>query len=66
MDKYIRLNHDLLVYGKVLHDDEYTTYPNDSVVRNIRSRVINLDGRIYFHKMVNGEIEEIILVGRAL
>lgn len=53
---------DILRYGTILTDDELYDhyYPMDKYVR---IRIIAYNGIIYYHKMVNGEVEEFKKVG---
>lgn len=43
---------DLLWYGEILTDDCYEH-------RCVRIRTIAYNGRVYYHKMINGEVIEI-------
>lgn len=47
---------DSLRYGKILTDDEFVEH--GIVYRPIRIRTILYDSRIFYHKMVNGEVVE--------
>lgn len=46
---------DLLRYGIIHYDDEWI----DIRCNFIRNRIIELDGKIYVHEMINGEVVEI-------
>lgn len=43
---------DVLKYGNILTDDKFNYYSY------IRIRTISYDNRIFYHKMVNGEVAE--------
>lgn len=45
-----------LRYGKILTDDEFVEH--GIIYRPIRIRTISYDNRIFYHKMVNGEVVE--------
>lgn len=45
---------DTLRYGEVLTDDTYTL----DMIWHYRIRTISYDNRIFYHKMVNGEVVE--------
>lgn len=47
---------DALRYGKILTDDEFVEH--GIIYRTIRIRTISYDNRIFYHKMVNGEVVE--------
>ena len=47
---------DALRYGKILTDDEFVEH--GIIYRPIRIRTISYDNRIFYHKMVNGEVVE--------
>ena len=47
---------DALRYGKILTDDEFVEH--GIIYRPIRIRTISYDNRIFYHKMVNGEVME--------
>lgn len=47
---------DMFRYGKILTDDEFVEH--GIVYRPIRIRTISYDNRIFYHKMVNGEVVE--------
>ena len=50
---------DALRYGEVLTDDNWYYLNYDNAREDfIRTRVIQYDGRIFYHKMVNGEVVE--------
>ena len=50
------LDKELLRYGEMLDD----TNGIDLIQKSfIRIRIIKLNGKIYTHKMINGEVEEI-------
>ena len=45
---------DVLRYGEYVIDKEYTTWDN----HNYRVRAIRYNGKLYWHKMVDGELVE--------
>lgn len=49
---------DVLRYGKILTDDNYTTEfcPKNEIY--IRIRTISYNNHIFYHKMINGNIIE--------
>ena len=49
---------DIIRYGEYLADDEIENSNDDF----IRIRVIKYDGKMYYHKMVNGRVECLILL----
>lgn len=49
-------NEEALRYGKILTDDEFVEH--EIVYRPIRIRTISYDKRIFYYKMVNGEVVE--------
>lgn len=44
----------ILRYGEYLTDEQYTTWDN----HNYRLRAIRYNGKLYWHKMVDGELIE--------
>ena len=44
----------ILRYGEYLADEQYTTWDN----HNYRLRAIRYNGKLYWHKMVDGELIE--------
>ena len=52
MSKIFDYADNALCYGKILTNDEYETTNGIFV----RIRAINYDGKIFFHKMYNGEL----------
>lgn len=55
-------NKDLLRYGTILDDNEWI----DVRCNLIRDRIIYLDGKLYTHRMVNGEVVEIKNINEAI
>lgn len=53
----------ILRYGKVITDDDISAYYDS---KNVRIRLIEFDGNLYRHKMVNGEIVDCRRVGKAI
>lgn len=53
---------DVLSYGKIIVDNNFKT--ND--LNYIRIRIISFEGKIYYHRMCNGEIKEFKEIGRVL
>ena len=50
---------DVLRYGEILTDDEFAEQDNLSLCyKYSRIRTIRYDNRIFYHKMVNGEVVE--------
>lgn len=50
---------DALRYGEVLTDDSWYYFNHDNAKENfVRTRVIRYDSRIFYHKMVSGEVVE--------
>lgn len=48
-----------LRYGEVLTDDSWYYFNYDDAKENfVRTRTIRYDNRIFYHKMVNGEVVE--------
>lgn len=45
---------DVLRYGEYLTDEQYTTWD----MHTYRLRAIRYDGKLYWHKMVDGELVE--------
>lgn len=52
----------ILRYGTVLTDDELFDRCDD-MASYIRVRIVSCQGEIYYHKMINGEVEEFKKVG---
>ena len=55
-DKVVTAN-EVLRYGEALTDEQIHCFPNGKVGW-IRIRTISYDNRIFYHKMVNGEVVE--------
>ena len=53
---------DVLRYGKIVVDNNFET----SNLKYVRIRIVSFEGKIYFHQMCNGKIEEFKEVGRVL
>lgn len=53
---------EILRYGTILTDDEL--YDRcDEMASNVRVRVVSCQGKIYYIKMINGEVVELKKVG---
>lgn len=53
---------DVLRYGKIIIDNNFET----SNLYYVRIRIISFDGKIFYHQMCNGTIEEFKEIGRVL
>ncbi len=53
---------DILRYGEVITDDDVSAYYDSE---NVRIRLIAYDGKLYRHKMVDGEVIDCRYVGKA-
>lgn len=53
---------EILRYGTILTDDEL--YDRcDEMASNVRVRVVSCQGKIYYIKMINGEVVELKKIG---
>ena len=65
--KYEPTSENLLRYGKILTDDEFSENNSDKALYdnissdwcNTRIRIIAYNNHIYYHKMVDGETNEV-------
>ena len=48
----------ILRYGEYLTDEQYTTWDN----HNYRLRAIRYNDKLYWHKMVDGELVEFMIL----
>ena len=53
---------DVLRYGKIIIDNSFET----NNLKYVRIRIVSFEGKIYFHQMCNGKIEEFKEIGRVL
>lgn len=60
---------DILRYGKLIMDDQMHTINVDvdrrPVTGDVRIRLVEFNGQLFYHKMVNGDVVECRKVGRA-
>jgi len=54
-----KLNRELLTYGTFITDDDYCTLKTEF----IRIRIISYKGKLYYHKMIDGDVIEIKEIG---
>ena len=59
---------DILRYGKVITDDQIYTINVDvdrrPVTGGVRIRLVEFDGLLFYHKMVNGDVVDCLCVGK--
>ena len=53
---------DVLRYGEVITDNNFET----SNLKYVRIRIVSFEGKVYYHQMCNGDIEEFKEIGRVL
>ncbi len=55
---------DILRYGKVITDDQFLGNDDYGKYHYIRIRLIEFDGRVWYHRMVDGEVVNCRCVGK--
>lgn len=58
---------DILRYGEIIADDAYASVVTEFGRRqSVRIRLISYDGRLWYHKMVSGNVVDCRYVGKAI
>lgn len=63
MNELDTLSNEILRYGTILTDDSWGEILIDGTV-HFRIRTISYDGKIYYHKMEDGNVVEFKVIGK--